>query len=354
MSVLARENAYHLIPIHIITGFLGSGKTTLLNRLLGQAGMESTAVIVNEFGTIGIDNLLVQASTEEMVMLEGGCLCCTVRGDLLDTLENLWQKRAAGEIAAFRQVVVETTGLADPAPILRTLLDDNFIRHHYRLDALVTTVDCVYGESQFSEHEQAVKQAALAHHLVLTKSDLVSSTQTAQLKQSLARLNPSAQVHDAQKDALKATALFDSGAYRNGGLEARAWLQADLYRHLPQPEQSRHTHHIRTFCIERDTPLSWRVLEHWLKQLTRLRGKDLLRVKGIAYTCETPLPVVIQGVQHILQAPVTLDKWPGAQPCSQIVFITRNIERETIESNLEALIASATPTQVCAAAMLLL
>jgi G3E family GTPase len=352
MSVLASENAYNLIPIHIITGFLGSGKTTLLNRLLRQSGMENTVVIVNEFGSVGIDNLLIHASSEDMVMLEGGCLCCTVRGDLLITLEDLLQRRERGEIIRFSQVVIETTGLADPAPILRTLLNDKFIVRHYRLDALITTVDCVHAHTQLREHDQALKQVALAHHLILTKSDLTPPQQVQQLIHQLRHINPVARCYNAQHDALIATELCNSGAYRGSDFDPQGWLRAEAYR--TQPDTTTHQHYIRSFCIERDMPLSWQVLDNWLKQLTHLRGKDLLRVKGIAYTCETPLPVVIQGVHHIFQAPVTLATWPNACPRTQIVFITRNIEYAIVNANLDALICSDSPQARCAAAMILL
>ena len=361
---LLKENSYRLVPVHILTGFLGSGKTTLLNRLLGQTGLENTAVIVNEFGSVGIDHLLVEARTEDIMMLEGGCLCCSVRTDLVETLEGLYKKRASGEIPAFEQVVVETTGLADPAPVLRTLMNDEFCTAHYRFDAVVTTVDAVHADRQLSEYDESVKQAALAHHLVVTKTDLADADSSEQLRRRLRHINPGARLHDLQQDRIEARALFDSGAYHHArrNLDVTQWLQSAHYsaarqrapfHHAPSGELPRDAY-IKTFCLEYMEPLSWQVLERWIAQLTRIRGKDLLRVKGVAYTVETDLPVVVQGVQHIFQPPVTLANWPWQPPHSKIVFITRNIPREVVESNLQALLRADSPQAMCEAAMLLL
>lgn len=380
MSQLPTANAAQQIPIHVITGFLGSGKTTLLNHLLHQPGLENTAVIVNEFGEIGIDHLLVEASDEDIRMLAGGCLCCAVRSDLVTTLEDLYQRQAQGEIKSFEQVLIETSGMADPAPILRTLLDDEFVSTHYHLDTVVTTVDAVYGEEQMAEHDESAKQAALASHLVLTKTDVCEAAALDSLRQRLQRVNPAARLHDRQTDTIDANSLF-----RQTVLGSEDWLQAELYR---RPHAETHAHHehthaqdhhhehghkhehhahqhdddapihkdnyIRSFCIEREQPIPWKVLDQWIKHMTRLRGKDLLRVKGVAYTCETDLPVLIQGVQHIFQPPSTLPTWPQGEKRSQLVFITRNIEQSLLERSLEALWKSKNAVDACQAAMILL
>ncbi len=360
MRTLARENALTHLPIHIITGFLGSGKTTLLNQLLQQPGMEETVVIVNEFGEIGIDHLLVKATTENMVLLEGGCLCCSVRTDLVNTLEDLFHKQACKKIPKFKQIIVETTGIADPAPILRTLINDPFIARHYRLGVIITTVDAVYGTEQLDEYQESVKQAALANMLIVTKIDLVDAAKLAVLKQRLRGLNPSASIDELNlnEQKLDPRSLFERDCYNpeTQRLDVNRWLQADIYSDNQSPPSLNHIHdaYIKSFCIEHDEPLHWLTLEHWIQQLTRLRGKDLLRVKGIAYTYETDLPVLIQGVQHIFQPPVTLDAWPTDERRSQIVFITRNIEKTTIERVLAALKKSQTPVDVCQAALILL
>ncbi len=362
MRTLSRENALTNLPIHIITGFLGSGKTTLLNQLLQQPGMEETVVIVNEFGEIGIDHLLIKAITEDIVLLEGGCLCCSVRSDLVNTLEDLFHKQALKQIPKFKKIIVETTGLADPAPILRTLINDAFITKHYRLGVIITTVDAVYGVEQLDEYQESVKQAALANMIILTKIDLVNVAKLAALKQRLRALNPSASIDELNlnKQKFDSQSLFKRDYYNPETqlFDINRWLQADIYNNKSNKKFPSLNHkydpHIKSFCIEDDEPLHWLTLEHWIQQLTRLRGKDLLRVKGIAYTYETDLPVLIQGVQHIFQPPVTLDTWPSDLRRSQIVFITRNIEKTVIEAVLIALKNCKTPLEICQAALILL
>ncbi len=345
--------------MHVLTGFLGSGKTTVLNRLLTQPGMEYTAVIVNELGTVGIDHLLVEARTEDIMMLAGGCLCCSVRSDLVETLLALHAKRARGEIPPFCQVLVETTGLADPAPVLRVLLNDPDIPRHFRLGQVITTVDGVYGAQQLAEHDESAKQAALASVLIVTKTDLPQAKALDTLQQRLRRLNPGAPLLDANRDRLDAATLLACADYdpHTRQLDATGWLQAECYPNAEEetwPAPARHDAFIRAFCLEWPEPLPWRVLERWIQQLTRLRGKDLLRVKGIVHTVETELPVVIQGVQHIFQPPSTLRQWPEQPPRTRIVFITRNIPRELITAHLHELTQAATPQQACLAAQRLL
>lgn len=371
MRTLPRENSYSRLPIQVITGFLGSGKTTLLNQLLPQLGKQQTVVIVNEWGEIGIDQLLIKTTTEDIRLLAGGCLCCAVRSDLLTTLEELFHQRERQEIPPFQQVLIETTGLADPTPILRTLTTDPRIAASYRLATVITTIDALYGVPQLEEYEESTKQAALANHLILTKIDLVNSATLETLKQRLRRLNPTAKLHEVNlaQQTLAATTLFATSDYHHDTqqLAVARWLQADSYlapaakRHDEKevheehsPEIFRHDAYIKTFCIEHQEPLHWLTLERWMQQLTRLRGQDLLRVKGIAYTYESDLPVIIQGVQHIFQPPVTLDAWPSEKRLSQIVFITRNLEKSVVERLLHALMESNTPQEVCAAALILL
>lgn len=372
---LPQENSLFRLPIYVITGFLGSGKTTLLNQLLRQPGMQQTMVIVNELGEIGIDHLLIETNTEDIILLEGGCLCCYVRTDLIQTLEKLFAQREGKELPEFVRILVETTGLADPAPVFRTLIHDRFIATHYRLEAVLTTIDAVYGNQQLNDYDEAVKQAALANHLILTKIDQVDVTTRAILQQRLRRLNPTAVIHEVNlhQDQFDVNILLNTNCYDNQTqqLDIQQWLQADVYlKHqqfisagyqtpLPQPTthtpySHRHDIYIRTFCIEHHEPLHWLTLERWIQQLTRLRGKDLLRTKGIVHTIESDLPIIIQGVQHIFHPPVTLKAWPTQQRCSQIVFITRNLDKNIIEQLLHELIKSKTVIEACSAALILL
>lgn len=371
MKTLGRENSYSRLPIHLITGFLGSGKTTLLNQLLQQGDLPKTAVIVNEWGDIGIDHLLIKVTPEEIFLLEGGCLCCAVRSDLLHTLEELFHQYKQQQIPAFEQVVIETTGLADPVPILRTLTTDPVITANYRLENVITTVDAVYGAHSLDEYEESVKQVALANHLILTKIDCVTEADLNSLTQRLQRCNPTAslQTVNLQQDRIAAKVLFNNTASyhpHTRQLEVNRWLPAESdlntlststianSSEVAPGHLSHLDHQINTFCIEQTAPLHWITLEYWIQLLTRLRGKDLLRVKGLAYTYETDLPVLIQGVQHIFQPPVTLDAWPSEEKRSQIVFITRNISKTVIEQVLQKLIHGHSPIEVSQAALILL
>lgn len=355
-------------PISVITGFLGSGKTTLLNRLLQHPAMQHAAVVINEFGRVGIDHLLVRAATEDIVLMDNGCLCCTIRGDMVNTLQELLHKRTRGEIPQFDRIVMETTGLADPAPIIHTLLNDDEIKGFFNLDLVITTVDGVYGLQQLDQHYETVKQSAVADALIITKTDLVVEEHLNTLTQRLKKLNPAASIHYSVQGEVEVEQLFSHKLYdpTTKHLDVQRWLQADAYRAPTQTiqiqafkkiagnDQIRHDDYIRSFCIEYDEPISWKVLNRWFQQLTALRGKDLLRTKGIVYTQETDLPILVQGVQHIFQPPTTLEKWHVHPPRSQIVFITRNISQPVLEQMLRVLIQSKTHVESIAAALILL
>lgn len=350
-------------PISVITGFLGSGKTTLLNKLLQHPIMQHAAVVINEFGQIGIDHLLVRAATEDIVLMDNGCLCCTIRGDMVATLQELLHKRTRGEIPQFDRIIMETTGLADPAPIIHTLLNDEEIKGFFNLDLVITAVDGVYGLQQLDQHYETVKQSAVADTLIITKTDLVNSEQLNALTQRLRKLNPAAQIYQSVHGEFEIAQLFSHKLYdpSTKHIDVQRWLQADTYQTIPiqefpqsKHEQIRHDDYIRSFCIEYDEPISWKVLNRWFQQLTALRGKDLLRTKGIVYTQETELPVLVQGVQHIFQPPTTLEKWHVHPPRSQIVFITRNINKSVLEQMLQVLIQSKTHVESIKAALILL
>ncbi len=348
------EPPNELLPVSVITGFLGSGKTTLLNRLLQHADMADTAVVINEFGEIGIDNALVEQSDDDVVLMSSGCLCCTIRGELVDTLRNLYIRRAKNEVPEFRRLVIETTGLADPAPILHTLMADPFLVMRYRLDGVITTVDAVNGDATLDNHAESVKQAAVADRVLITKSDLADDDDMAALSDRLRQLNPAVSVRRIQHGEIDPADLFNAGLYNpeTKSLDVQRWLKDEAYGegHAHDHDDdhghdhahghndvNRHDDSIRAFCMYFDEPLSWQALATWMELLATYRGDDLLRVKGILNLFETDKPVVIHGVQHLFHPPVTLEAWPGEDRRSRIVFITRNLPRETVEDMLSAL-----------------
>ena len=353
MGLFDADKSATRLPVSLITGFLGSGKTTLLNKLLRHAGMGDSAVIINEFGEVGLDHLLVEAIDGEVAVLASGCVCCTLRSDLEETLRNLLIKRDRGEVPAFSRVLVETTGLADPAPIVQLLLNNPLVSHYLRLDAVVTTVDAVNGSQQIGEHAEAVKQAALADRLLMTKTDLAAADTIAQLDRLLLSLNPGAARHvvsngEIAPDALFGAALFDPGRKT---ADVRRWINESAYRaqahgnghdghahdehaqdghahdnHAHDLAEHAHTNGIRACCLTSDEPLSWDAVSAWLARLRKGAGQDLLRVKGILNLIGENGPVAIHGVHHVFHPPVQLEGWPDADQRSRIVFITRGIE----------------------------
>ena len=302
------------IPVALVTGFLGSGKTTLVSRLLQHPDMGETAVIVNELGEVGIDHHLLRRVDERTVLLPSGCLCCALRGDLADELRDLKARRDAGEIPAFRRVVVETTGLANPAPIVSTLLSEPLVRHHYRLEAVVTTVDAQHG----LRHDESVAQAAAADRLVVTKSDVADP---APVIERLRRLNPGATLVEAVFGEVAPSALLD-GAPRDP-------------RDLEFDESAEHAHEVRALCVTFDEPLDWTAFGIWLTMLLQARGQDVLRVKGLL-DVGAEGPLLLNGVQHVVHPPEHLPEWPDDDRRSRLVFIGRGFDRGMLERSLAA------------------
>jgi len=332
--------------VSVVTGFLGSGKTTLINRLLKRPDMNRVAVIVNELGEVGIDNDLVEVSSEQMMLLNNGCLCCVLRGDLEETMRDLFIKRRNGEIIDFDRVVIETTGLADPAPVMQTLMTDTLLEEQYRLDCVVTLVDAVNGLGQIATLPEPVKQAALADRIVITKSDLADAATLDALEAKLRELNPPAPIKRALNGEIELAFLVDVGL-RNvkGKLEDIArWLGAgeddDGHSEHREPgHRHRHDTAIASFCLRFERPFPWAVFTQCMDVLTALRGPDLLRVKGLVNVESRAGPMVVQGVQHLFHPPVELAAWPNEDRSSRIVFITRGIPRNDV-ANLFAAIGA--------------
>ena len=345
-TLTARDPLAGRIPVSVVTGFLGSGKTTLINRLLKRPDMNRVAVIVNELGEVGIDNDLVEVSSEQMMLLNNGCLCCVLRGDLEETMRDLFIKRRNGEIIDFDRVVIETTGLADPAPVMQTLMTDTMLEDQYRLDCVVTLVDAVNGLGQIATLPEPVKQAALADRLVITKSDLADAAKLEELEAKLRELNPPAPIRRALNGEIELAFLVDVGL-RNvkGKLEDIArWLGADEREsergdHDEPAHGHRHDTAITSFCLRFERPFSWAVFTQCMDVLTALRGPDLLRVKGLVNVESRAGPMVVQGVQHLFHPPVELAAWPSEDRSSRIVFITRGIARDDV-ANLFAAIGA--------------
>ena len=343
-------------PVSVITGYLGSGKTTLLNRLLRHPGMARAAVIINEFGEVGLDHLLVATPSENTVLLANGCLCCTIRGDLVETLAGLLAKRGAGGVPAFDRVLIETTGLADPVPILRTLASDPVITAHLRPGAVIAMVDGVNGCRQLDDCPESVKQAAIADCLLVSKADLVAAAALRRLRERLARVNPGAPLHEATRGEIAPGLLFES-AFEGGCAEERRverWLNEAAFvkagppaLHGRRARAGRHLDRIRTFALRRDQAVTGAGLMAWLNLLVALKGANLLRVKGLVNV--EGRPVAIHAVQSVIHEPVTLDAWPSEDHGTRIVFITRDMDRAQIEATLPALEIEARPAAAGAA-----
>lgn len=328
-----------MIPVSVITGFLGSGKTTLLGRLLRDPGMSRTAVIINEFGAIGLDHDLIETSDESFVQLSNGCICCNVRSDLVLTLGDLAARRAAGSVPAFERVVVETTGLADPAPILHALMTDRDLCEVYALDGVVTTVDALTGLATLAQHDESLRQAAVADRIVLTKTD-VPGAPVGDITARLAQLNPGAPILKVVRGEITPSALFDSGLYQVGAKhpDVQAWLAQAAVEAAGGHGRHGASEEITTFCLLREAPVRGVALALFLSALAENCGADLLRMKGIVRVAEQPeRPAVIHGVQHVYHAPVWLERWPSDDRRTRMVFIGRNIRESWVRGLLDLL-----------------
>ena len=315
------------LPVIAVTGFLGAGKTTLIRALLDMPEGANTAVVVNEYGEVGVDHALLRSSSDVTVLLGNGCLCCSVRTDLQETLRGLFADRARGAVPSFERVVIETSGLADPGPVLQTFATDRALGREFHLQALVTVIDAVNGESNIERMPEARKQAALADRIVVTKGDLADDARTSRLVDRLGALSP-APVAIAANGAIAPALLLDEPATPRQGFDLG--------------EDAEHTHGLQSFSLIFEKPLSWPALEQTIAVLTALRGSDLLRVKGFAAIEECRGPVVIHVVQHVAHPPVELEDWPEDDRRTRLLFVTRGLPRELV-AQLFASVAAVTP-----------
>lgn len=323
------------LPVSVLTGFLGSGKTTLLSRLVRDPQMAKAAVIINEFGEVGLDHLLVEKADENTVLMESGCLCCTMRSDIIDTLRDLDSRRARGEVTEFDRIVIETTGLADPAPILHTLMTDPLVTGRFRLAGVAATIDSTAVLAQLERHEECVKQAAMADRLIITKTDLSDPQTQAKVRETLRRLNPGAEQIDARSDEFSPSALFEIGPYRADAraAEVARWMDAGdehtaAHNHL-------HDHGFSSFAITIEAPVPLDALLRFFERLASTEGEDLLRMKAIVHAIESDRPIVVHGVQHIVYPPTQLKSWPPGDRRTQMVFITQGLSEARVRRLLE-------------------
>lgn len=331
------------IPVTLLTGFLGSGKTTLLNKMLAHPSMKDSAVIINELGSTGLDHILAtQVESEHIadntVLLQSGCVCCTLKNELADTMRDLFFKRALQAIPQFNRLVIETTGMADPGPILGNLMNEPVIESVFRLDAVVVTVDSAYGLKQLQEHLEARKQAAVADVLLLTKTDLASDDEVIALKERLIEINAGATQHKVTQGEIDPDFIIDVGLFDPTGkrAEPQRWLRAPLKVARPKgtlPQTSQHDE-ISSFTVTLPSPINWRDLKPVILKLCQTHGEKLLRLKGIIHAADQPAPLAIHAVHFTPYPPTLLEGWSEAEPSNRVVLIGKDLNELEIRKTL--------------------
>lgn len=338
------EEVPRLTPINLLTGFLGSGKTTLLSRLLADPALGDAAVLINEFGEVGLDHHLVERIDDTMVLLQSGCLCCTVRGELADAIKDLHSKRERGLVPPFRRIVVESTGLADPFPVLSTIKADPVLRHHFRPGNVITTVDAVNGLTQLETYVESNRQAAVADRLVVTKSDLTDAGSVAALSDKLRTINPDAPLMLAAEPDLDLAALIDERpTLRASGLQSASGFYCDAPAMLTTADGAAHASAVTSFVMTVERAVDWTAFGLWLTMLLNRHGERVLRVKGILNIAGEDRPVAIHGVQHLVHTPVHMERWPDEDRRSRIVFIVDGLDADLLKRSFEAFALDRTP-----------
>lgn len=339
------------LPVSILTGFLGSGKTTLLSRLLSSPSMTATAVLINEFGEIGLDHLLVRAVHGNTMVLQNGCICCSIHEDLQRALRDLVNGNLAGPVGNLDRAVIETTGVADPAPIVRTLLGDPMLSNQIRVANIITTIDAVLGIDQVDRHGEALRQAAFADRIVITKTDIADTAAVARLRRRLRTVNPTARLYDSQSSQFAADALLETGVFdpqtRLG--EVSHWLTPTMLggerEHFEAQSEHDHQHsggsHLQTFSLRIEQAVDWSAFGVWLTCLLHRHGARVLRVKGLLNVAGAAGPLVLHGVQQMIHPPIHLESWPDDDRASRLVFVVEDLDAPAVRASLLAFLESA-------------
>jgi G3E family GTPase len=340
------------LPISILTGFLGSGKTTLLSRLLSSPSMNATAVLINEFGEIGLDHLLVRAVHGNTVVLQNGCICCSIHEDLQRALRDLIDGKLAGPVSALDRAIIETTGVADPVPIVRTLIGDPMLCNQIRLANIITTVDSVFGTGQVDRHGPALRQAAIADRIVLTKTDIADAAGVAKLRSRLHAVNPTARLFDSQSSTLAPHTLLEQGVFdpHSRSREVSHWL-ASATPHGEHEQANAHSNAVdannsdgpklQTFSLRIEQAVDWSAFGIWLTCLLHRHGAQVLRVKGLLNIAGARGPLVLHGVQQMIHPPIHLDSWPDEDRASRLVFVVEDLDASAVQGSLFGFLGAA-------------